>query len=254
MKLIKRFIKEGALEDLLLLTFFKTRLLQCHLNKKDSPPENVIMPLMDSMNHSLKAADYRHYYSPEGEGTIGVPVSQPVEGSDECFVKYGTFDSLDTYLHYGFVDDAPFAKSVPVKIDLGEYGTIVVAALNAYVAPEDIPEQFKDMGFYMPVINIYGDKRAVLSHAILPSIAAPKSLRRVLSLAVQLMNKSIDVDKINTLMLQAEQKLVTMNLEYYSNMEKSLEKCGLAPDDIALLGSAINRQKTVIQRYVDMMG
>lgn len=253
-QMISQLMKDSSREELALLTFFKTRLLNCHLYQKDAPTEMVMMPLADLMNHNLNATTYKQLYYAES-ATLNVPLSRPIEGSDECFMSYGGFDSLDTYLHYNFIDpQTPFARSVPLNIDLGERGKIEIHALNAHVSPEDIPEGFQDLRFYMPIINIHeNEKRAVLSHLMIPGQAAPKSLRRILSLTIQLLHPTMSKDHIQILMLQLEDSLLKANFSYYNDLEAAFRDSYTKDTNKELFGNLIARQLAILGLYADLM-
>ena len=252
-QMIAQFIKDGMYEELALLTFFKTRLLNCQLYKKDAPMEMVLMPLADLMDHTLKGAIYKQLYY-EGGATLNVPLSRPVEGSNECFMSYGAFDSFDTYLHYNFIDaQTPFVRSVPVNINLGEWGQIDIRALNAHVPTHDIPEGFKDLSFYMPIINIHeSERRAVLSHLMIPGRAAPKSLRRILSLTLQSLHPTINAEHIKILMLQVEDLLLKANLAYYNDLEAAVRDSYTKDTKKDLLTTLIARQHEILGFYAEI--
>lgn len=252
MDLIQSMARQQDYDDLALLTFFKSRLLKCHINKNDAHPEGVLMPLVDLLNHHNAAKPYKNFYTPQG-GILAVDVSRPEQTdqnkSPECFVNYGVFDCLDTYLHYGFVNNDPaFVRSVPLTIDLKEYGTLNIKALNVHVAPGDLPAGFQDLSFYMPIINVDAEKNAVLSHIIIPSQTAPKSMRRILSLAIDMMNPGLDRKILQNLMLESERFIVNFNISFYNdhlrvNPDQTTENDSL---------SAVQRhQSTLLGLYKD---
>jgi len=254
LNLISKFIKDDDINNLSLLTFFKTRLLDCQLHDKDTQSESIIMPLVDAMNHHLKGAPYQNFYTPKG-AFLTIPLVQPVEGNNECFVQYGVFDNLDTYMHYGFMaGKIPFLRSIPLTVDLGEWGSIEIKALNSYVQAQDVPDGFKDLTFYMPIINADHDKKhVVLSHIMIPTSAAPKSLRRIISLAIRLLHPKIDTDTINSLMLDVEAKLWKSNKKYYQSIQESVEKSGLSATKARILHDLSQEQISILNGYKALM-
>jgi hypothetical protein len=86
----------------------------------------VLMPIIDSFNHHPISANFL----PAGDGEekgLSVNVSRPLDGSTECFARYGLYDALDTYLHYAYVEpNTPFLRSAPCDLEVAGLGRITV--------------------------------------------------------------------------------------------------------------------------------
>jgi hypothetical protein len=95
------------------------------LGWKPSPDQGdrvqVLMPLIDLLNHHRQGAPYAI-----SDGAMRIQAAQA--GSSECFAHYGhRRDVLDLALHYGHCDHStPFAHSAPLEITVEGVGTIRV--------------------------------------------------------------------------------------------------------------------------------
>ncbi len=219
--IVKKIIKGPEFfDELALLVFFKSRLLHCCLNDKKARSTAVLIPVVEFMNHHNKGAGFDNLYHKEGS-CMATEAAMPVAGSRECFTNYGRFDALDTYLHYGFVDQsATYVRSVPVQIDLGDIGKISVGAFNAIVSPEEVPEQVRDLAFYFPKMRIdHTFKKAELSHIFIPQDNARYSMRRILEFVIQLLEPKIDGATCLAGIGEAENQILESNMEYYNKLK-----------------------------------
>lgn len=108
-------VRVGPDDGFLVETFFLTRTLAI---KKDGKTMRMLMPVIDFMNHHHQGAAFNTITDQRGFA-IGMLKAQPVAGSVECFARYGDYDALTTWLHYGFADEhAPDAPSDGQMIDV----------------------------------------------------------------------------------------------------------------------------------------
>jgi hypothetical protein len=84
-------------------TFFLSRTLALKKDDK-APPVRMLMPVVDFMNHHHSGSPYNTISDAQGFG-LAMLNRQPVAGSTACFARYGDYDALTTWLHYGFVDE-----------------------------------------------------------------------------------------------------------------------------------------------------
>jgi len=213
-------------DHLELLTFFKTRLLRCNLHKKWRKPSATLLPLVDSLNHHILGTHYNHIYTPN-KGMLSLTARCP-KGDGQCMASYGRLDSLDSYLHYAFIDkDAPFVRSIPATINLDNEITIEIHGLNVGINQEDLPEQLKGLDFYIPAIEIHHEaRRIIFSHLFIPQDAAKLSMRRILGYSLKTLDSKINEEKYKQTLLQTEHKIVTTNNAYYQkllNLYESVE-------------------------------
>ncbi len=206
----------------------------------------VLMPMIDFLNHHpaaggfLVRSDYddiaepeapRHPALPDEDG-IAVVNSCPVDGSDECFVCYGTYDALDTLLHYNYVEQyAGYMRSVPLTVSLPGYCKIVIRAAAARPRFTKLPDQLRDLVFFLPAMTPDAGKKTItLSHLLIPQARAPRALRRVLGAAMSRLGLSIPNDEMLAQVKIAEAKIVEANLRFYEELGGYLDQHPLSPD------------------------
>ena len=241
-------------DELALLTFFKSRLLRCCLHKREAEPKTVLIPVVEFLNHHAAGAGFDNLYHEQGSymATRGV---MPVPESRECFTNYGRLDSLDTYLHYGFVDQGvKYVRSIPTEIDLGDIGSISIGAFNAVVPLNDVPEHLSDLAYYFPKMQIdHTDKKAELSHIFIPQENAPLSMRRILEYVIQLLEPKIDPQTCLKCIEDSENHILKYNIEYYNKLKLLAENKtdNSTTDRNAVLLSEV--QKTRIIKYKEIL-
>jgi len=212
--------KAEFFDELVLLTFFNSRLLNSRLYSKDSKQSAVLIPIMEFMNHHHAGATFENLYSKKSN-VLSVQAIMPVSGSRECFTRYGRFDSLDTYLHYGFVDEgAPYVRSVPLRLDLDGVGTILIGSNSSNIPIQDIPAYLRDLAFYFPRTSFSkGHKVVELSHLFIPGEKARFSMRRILAYVIQALEPSIDEASCHSYVEDVERQILKLNIEYYDEIK-----------------------------------
>ena len=102
--------------------FLATRSFGWKAEPENGPRRQVLMPLIDLLNHHHHGAPYRIE-----AGAMRMATAQP-ESSGECFAHYGhRRDGLDLALHYGHADPStPFAHCAPLQISVEGVGLIQV--------------------------------------------------------------------------------------------------------------------------------
>lgn len=246
---MRRMIDEGSDEELELLTFFKTRLLRCRLHKQWGKQVLVILPLIDALNHHVLGAGFDHIYAKNG-AAMSVACKQ-LPDSDECLACYGAMDAMDSYLHYGFVDEAaPFVRSAPIEIDLGEGGTIDVQASYGGVDAEELPEPLKDLVFFMPSITVnHKKKRAQLSHLFIPQKNGILSMRRILNYVIRILNPDLEDQVYIRWLAEAERMVLETNIKLYDDIEDVTIGIGEGEEKDEVL-KFISLQKGRISTYI----
>lgn len=241
-------------EELTLLSFFKNRLLSCRINDKSTEPEKVLMPIADFLNHHRKGAPYNQLYTKD-KGYFSLPVAQPVKNSPECYAHYGFLDTLDTYLHYSFIDpDVPFVRSIPVLIELEGIGTLDIKALNVSIPQKDIPAGFKDLKFYMPMMNIHHEQRKVeISHIMIPDQKAPRALHRIIYLALSFLVPDLDELSRNYHVKNVIHNILETNFQFYIHLESCVKKAKTPLSAQEPLLKTVQIQKNKIQSYQELI-
>lgn len=225
----KKFLdlfESGAFDPLTIECFVKTRVL----GFKDATgrnPEPVIMPVIDFINHHPRSPGFQIGSGRAAAGQIAVLHSTPVDGSRECFVRYGLYDAYDTYLMYSYVNEiAPFVRSVPLTIDLKGLGAITVRSVIGVRPRDKIPDHLADLRGLMPVVRKLADRRLSVSHLIIPSGVPKFALRRILAELIRSLGPSLSNDAIQRHLATAEMAVLSTNIRFYENLVRSLDNDG----------------------------
>lgn len=240
--------------ELVLLTFFKSRLVSCALNKKDSEPQYVVPPLIEFMNHHPQGAGFDMLYHPDAS-FMQIDAKTPIANNTECFTSYGRFDAMDSYLHYGYVnEDAKFLRSIPLHLNILGLGDFTIRSLDLPVHKSDIPDSLKGLDFYMPRITIDHEKKsAELSHLFIPHENARYSLRRILEYTLSLLAADMPEEKRFAYIGLIENEVMQANSDFFSKLNYQIEKkkAKKAPKNSIKLISKI--ASTHIEKYKNII-
>jgi hypothetical protein len=146
----------------------------------------ILMPFLDLLNHSNQAMPAGALPLPE-HLAAGISVfysSSP--NNDECLYRYSFFDPLSCGFFGGFVDPSQnIARSIPLTLSLDSI-KLFISRRKELSAPEAIPDVAKDLALYFPVFAIDEENGLpALSQLVIPSAIAPRSMRRILELAIR---------------------------------------------------------------------
>ena len=194
--------------------FIKSRRLV--MGEDNGTPTEYWAPIIDCLNHHPKAAGVAASAS---QGREGLTVfNSPIGSSHECYVNYGPFDAADTFIFHHFVDrNAPFVRSVPMRIEAPGIGLLRVDSLLDGPNSRDIPEPTRDLGFYLPDIEQSEDRKTVsVSFLLIPQKGAPRALRRVLTLSMSKL--TADHDRAEQAALYVEKQVIRENMRHYTEL------------------------------------
>jgi hypothetical protein len=241
--LIMDHLRLGNVSNVALDTFLFSRLIRID---KDT----VLMPVGELVNHSALAPPF--YTPPNSEGGgVGVHRAQfPERFGDECFVSYGTFDSLDSWLVYNFVEEhANFVRSVPVEINLPGAGTIRVRAHMGAVARPELPPELEDLRTCLPEVLQRAPGSIDISFLQIPA-AHSQILRRVLRWVIdQLSPGNL---RAEALVEAAETQVLEKNWAYYEAFRKLLQTVKLKdPDKLPVLDSLSSMCALQLARLIE---
>jgi hypothetical protein len=200
---------------------------------KPAAKTQVLMPLIDTLNHHPQGAPYQL-----DESGLRVRLAQP-SGTAECFAAYGgRRDVLDLALHYGYVDEAtPFAFSAPASIEAPGLGRVAVGASRTRPAhPLDPPR-----------VSWEGETLAI-SHLCCHR-QHPERLRAALRLPLLAVarKRGLADDAANHKIDRAMAALAEANLSLLTKLQQATRNClghGPAAD---LLLRAADRQGDIIR-------
>lgn len=238
-------------EDFTCWSFLQTRVLG-QKSLETQAKEQVMMPIIDYLNHDGEGCPFIMRKDDALGHVMDIQNRQPYFDRRECCVSYGTYDTLDTFLSYGFPDvSAPFVRSVPVDVEIAGYGTMHVSGMLGAKNDTDLPKEIFDLRRYMPVPAKKQDGSLSVSHMIIPVGKSPHALRRVLQVMIrsyigQDAQREVVIDNVYA----AEEKIIKDNIAFYETMLKSVRATS-APDDLkAPIEFIANVQLNKLYKYL----
>jgi hypothetical protein len=115
---------------------------------------HVLLPLLDALDHDARAGGFE----PQGQGParpagLCVGQSQPIAGSDACYVAYRLMDARTALLHYGFPDaSAPCVLAVTGSFELAA-GLRLAVLPGAARRRGPLPQGQAALGDYLPDVS-----------------------------------------------------------------------------------------------------
>ena len=170
-----------AWRELLVHSFIRSRAFALRPDSGAGPPRDVLLPLLDALDHHDAAGRFQRAQRPGLEGgprpVLAVAPAQPVAGSDACRVAYNVLDAQLALLHYGFLDSsAPFLLSVPVRVRIDAGATLcVLSATGRFHDP--LPAELEPLRAWMP--RVLRSPPDVLAVTRLPMPPAGEAARLV---------------------------------------------------------------------------
>ncbi|MEZ0223988.1 MAG: hypothetical protein ACAH83_05500 [Alphaproteobacteria bacterium] len=210
----------------------------------------VLMPVGEFVNHSALARPFDYPRSKEGRSLVVHRTQFPDRFGDECFVSYGTFDSLDSWLVYNFVEEhASFVRSVPLDIDLPGAGMLRVRAYIASADHPQLPPELADLRTYLPQVLERTQGSIDVSFLLIPA-AHSQALRRVLRWAIDQLSPGNS--QIDALVEKAERQILDKNWAYYEAFRKILQSVKLKDQDkLPLLDSLTSLCALQLARLIE---
>jgi hypothetical protein len=239
----------------LLQRFIGTRSLDFRVDP-GAPAGAVLAPIVDLLNHDIKAPPFREHAGPSGR-RLRVARPRSVPGNPrECFVQYGFYDPLETLLRYNFTDEsAEFLRSVPAVITLAGIGTINVRAGRSRSASKGLPAPLKALADYLPKIVTRQPRYLEVAFLAIPATPAlSHALRRVLNLLIATLD-SDHLDRLD-LIVAAEDQILAANRAHYQELRRALAAAAPgapASPVLAELARACDLQIARLQAYDDMV-
>lgn len=182
---------------------------------------SVIMPFIDFFNHHGHGSRFISQTSND----LHVRHLKPLPDTNECYAFYGVMDPLDTFMRYGFVDEATtIIRSVPLVINLPNIGRIeAFSAMPAKNKKLQLGKKNKDLEEFLPVIRKNKDMLTV-SHLFIPVVGSPMALRRVLGICIShLLDKPLPQEKHLALIHLAEEQVKDENVRFFRQLREDIE-------------------------------
>lgn len=175
-------------------------------------------------DHHIDAPGFINKNGIDEQAGIGVLGSNPIEGSDDLLVRYGLFDSYDTWLVYGFVDNfAPFVRSVGLHIDLGGRVRIKVKSKIGSRFAGKLPQKLADLKLFMPNVTSVSEGKVEVSHLLIPHPTRPFALKRVLTTLIHAVLPNARPDELRQLVDEANSVVIAENIRFYTILKAFVE-------------------------------
>lgn len=251
-------------EDNLLRDFLQTRVLavpEAALEGRDDGPAsqsvNVLMPVIDFLNHDPRAGGYNLV-----DGVLTAVRGNPAAGSDECFICYGRHDAQSLLLTYGYLHrELPFAFSKPMTLDVhfngATIGMLAIFRSGAPMRAGNIPATFQGDGWIMPALSGNPAENLVQA-AYLPIIAdGPVPLtRRLLELIVSVfVGEAAPVRGVAQEAARLEREIVAANIDHYLALKATILSRERAPEAAYSFETAahmIDKQLSILHNYAQI--
>ncbi|NQZ13912.1 MAG: hypothetical protein HRT94_03665 [Alphaproteobacteria bacterium] len=211
---------------------------------KDGQKNQLIMPIIDYLNHDHRGSPFM-FKDQKDDAIMHINVKRPFLERQECFVIYGVYDALDTFLNYGFPDShAPYVRSIPMDIDINGKGKLKVRAISGGRNKQELPKQISDLSSLMPFPVKKPDGSLEISHLMIPIVNAPHALRRVLQVLIRsLVGKDETRKFVIESVYKAEEEILKANIEFYSNIIDTIDTMD-GPDHL----KSMTKQVATLQR------
>ncbi|ARN74894.1 hypothetical protein [Oceanicoccus sagamiensis] len=245
---------EGVAEidgQALISAFFGTRVVSYYPFGEDSFRRNLLMPLIDSVNHYSRCFSLNTLSTDSQQG-LSLP-HQKIDGQgDQLFYRYLKMDAMRCFLNYGFFDQAAlFVASVPTEITIKEHTFIIDNAQvfnTKKVYGEALLEQIR---FYLPSVEHNGNTLELSSIYIPVSENAPV-LRLVLQiLALQALGISEPNETSQQYVKELEDHIIEATLDFYQSlmglMSEDFQSENIAMD--SALKNTIEFSVKLVQQY-----
>lgn len=215
-------------DKVIISSFLKTR------NFAFGESKQKIIPFIDFTNHHTRARPFSRTKDKNGNLVMGLNNYKPVQGSDQCFARYGIWDSYETYLMFGFSMENPgLVRSIPLDIPIEGVGSIKVNAKISGRHLGALPPEMDDLKQFFPRVFKKTPKEIEVSSLFIPDAVKPMVLKRILSFLIFLMAPNLAPEVLQNHVALAEFSLITKNQEFYKSLlvffEENREKYKSTP-------------------------
>jgi len=164
------------LEQFACESFISSRVI-LHEYGESANPFTVFMPIIDCLNHDSKASDYLVSAASDPRQFLQIAKYQPQNGSTECFVNYGSYDCIDSFLNHGFIPNrTSFVRSIPLEIEITGVGKLIVNSLPGFKNKKALHRSLEDIRKFVPAGHTDPKGNLVLSHLLIPGREKPRAL------------------------------------------------------------------------------
>lgn len=209
--------------DLLGRNFMKLRLMEKSKGGKTGIGTSLLLPFIEYFNHHPLAPMVGEYTDKTNNSSVFEVSSAFFEGNNDLSICYGIFDCFDLFVLQGFVDSNPFfVRSRPMSFEVPNIGTLEIYIQLVRPAYKNLPEEIRDIAFYLPQVKIDWDRKIFyLGYVLFPPDVAPQALRRVLKFVFDQIAET-DEQSVQAVLF-AEKQIIERNLAYYNDLLERLK-------------------------------
>jgi hypothetical protein len=230
-------------------SFFSTRAMS-YTTRDGTFRNNILLPFLDYLNHSNQSLSADALPLPANI-TSGVTIFySPLPDSSECVFRYSFYDPLSSAFLSGFIEPTQtIVRSIPLTLALGEV-TLAISRRKNTAAANDIPAIAKDLQLYFPALAIDEESGLPsLSQLTIPGASAPRSMRRILEIAIRNLVPHInDKSTIAAMVKTAEDAVLANNRALYQQLLENAEAIQV-PQFKTLLQNTARQSLDIIDRY-----
>jgi hypothetical protein len=181
----------------------------------------VFMPIIDWLNHDSRAFDILVSPSTDPKKYLQVASYQGIGNGAECFVNYGSYDCVDTFLNYGFTPEwVGFVRSIPLEVELDGIGKLIVNSIPGFKNKNPLHSSLEDIRNYVPVGSSDAEENLVLSHLLIPGIRNPHALRRVLqAIVTAYAGQRVPEETVLKGVREVERAVLDENIDFYEKLQ-----------------------------------
>lgn len=222
-----------------------------------------LMPIIDFLNHHSGGAffSFRDGYDAVNREREFLLVNdhRPLSFTSECYAFYNQMDPIDSFVGYGFPDAfAPYIRSVPMTLDIGAAGQIVVHSQLSSLHKGKLPANAAGLRPYIPQ-TVKVDKESMeITHLLIPcNPAMPHALRRVLRVLISnraAASRSLNASQVWEAVLTAEEIILRTNIAFYKDLLLHLETPTVkndpaAQDEVGMIRYIAELQLSKLWKY-----
>jgi len=230
-----------------------------HKGKNTDKIISKIMPIVDYFQH-----DYRGEIYIFGEGHIksnshgdsvflSIKNRQPFPEQHACYVSYGTYDAVDTFMYYGFMDyNVPFLYSIPLKINIPGTDGLTVNGFSGFYETS-INKRLEDIKNYIPIINKSTDCNGlILSNLVIPLPPKSNAMRRILRASIKTLGgKYVSKEFVFEHILEVEKFVIEENISFYESLLEEIETDESTPEHLKdRMHRLVSTQLNKLYKYV----
>lgn len=205
-------------EKVIISSFLKTRNFSFGGSKKK------IIPFIDFTNHHTQARPFDQTKDKDGNFVMSLKNSKPIEGENQCFARYGKWDSHDTYLMFGFcMETLGFVRSVPIDIQIEGVGKIIVKTRMGGQFKGNLPPELEPLRPLFPKLVKVNPREIEASTLLIPNQKSAMALKRILASLIIEIAPDLEQKALQGHVALAEFQLLRKNIEHYSSLLEFFE-------------------------------